>query len=539
MANRNILLIEPSYKNKYPPLGLMKIAQYHGPRGKKDNVRFVKGEDKKIEETVWDRIYITTLFSFEWNKISQSVDYASKLVNGQHDKIFVGGIAASLMHQKFLDESKWSGIRFINGLLSKSPSESLQLDDYSEELYADDTNGKPIEDLIPDYDILDHIEYKYPVNDAYFTYASRGCIRKCSFCGVPKLEGGMREAEPLYNIVNGIEKLYGPKKDLILMDNNVVASSRFHEIIKEIRDLGFEAGAKLKRGNSNRLRRVDFNQGVDARILCKSANFLKELSTVCLSPLRIAFDHVGLMKPYETSIRYAHDAGLNCLSNYMLYNFHDSPEDLFTRMRINVSLNEELKTQIYSFPMRFQPTDRPDRGHIGEHWNKYFLRSMQIILQATHGVVSGAPNFFKRAFGDSYQDFENILSMPHRFIFNRDWYENYGGKAELNEFKSVFNKLTESEKKELIVFLSNFNPSERTGAVSDIKNKKIKNVFQFYIPIALDEEKKIWKKQKQYKKENKINIEMTEEEIVEDAGLDEEIELTDKSKEDKKFAVIK
>ena len=32
---------------------------------------------------------------------------------------------------------------------------------------------------------------------------------------------------------------------------------------------------------------------------------------------------------------------------------------------------------------------------------------------------------------------------------------------------------------------------------------------------------------------------MTEEEIVEDAGLDEEIELTDKSKEDKKFAVIK
>ena len=44
----------------------------------------------------------------------------------------------------------------------------------------------------------------------------------------------------------------------------------------------------------------------------------------------------------------------------------------------------------------------------------------------------------------------------------------------------------------------------------------------------MDEEEKIWKKQKQYKQENKINIEMTEEEIVEDAGLDEEIELTNK-----------
>ena len=45
MADKNILLIEPGYKNKYPPLGLMKIAQYHGPRGKRDNVRFVKGEE--------------------------------------------------------------------------------------------------------------------------------------------------------------------------------------------------------------------------------------------------------------------------------------------------------------------------------------------------------------------------------------------------------------------------------------------------------------------------------------------------------------
>ena len=31
------------------------------------------------------------------------------------------------------------------------------------------------------------------------------------------------------------------------MDNNVVASPRFKEIIAEIRDLGFTPGAKLKR----------------------------------------------------------------------------------------------------------------------------------------------------------------------------------------------------------------------------------------------------------------------------------------------------
>ena len=134
MANKNILLIEPGYKNKYPPLGLMKIAQYHGVNGKKDNVKFIKGEDKTVESVIWDRIYITTLFSFEWSKISETIEYASKLVNQQHDKIFVGGIAASLMHEKFLSQDKWRGIRFIQGLLDKSPAESLQLDDFEEEL---------------------------------------------------------------------------------------------------------------------------------------------------------------------------------------------------------------------------------------------------------------------------------------------------------------------------------------------------------------------------------------------------------------------
>src|SRR5882724_5323351 len=113
MANKNILLIEPGYKNKYPPLGLMKLAQYHGPQGKQDNVRFIKGEDKDVFRTAWDRIYVTTLFSFEFNRIAQSIDFAKTVAGGQTDKIFVGGIAASLMRDQFVREERWRGIRFI------------------------------------------------------------------------------------------------------------------------------------------------------------------------------------------------------------------------------------------------------------------------------------------------------------------------------------------------------------------------------------------------------------------------------------------
>ncbi len=41
---RNILLLEPNYKNKYPPIGLMKLATYHRMLG--DNVVFYKGDLK-------------------------------------------------------------------------------------------------------------------------------------------------------------------------------------------------------------------------------------------------------------------------------------------------------------------------------------------------------------------------------------------------------------------------------------------------------------------------------------------------------------
>ena len=142
--------------------------------------------------------------------------------------------------------------------------------------------------------------------------------------------------------------------------------------------------------------------------------------------------------PYETAVRYAHEFGLNDLSNYMLYNFHDSPADLFERMYLNVRLNEELSIRIYSFPMRYQPTDLPVRTHVGPKWNRYYLRSVQLVLQATHGVVSGEPEFFKAAFGATQEEFEDILSLPHHMIFNRHYYERYEGRGELDDIAQRF-----------------------------------------------------------------------------------------------------
>jgi hypothetical protein len=527
MASKNILLIEPGYKNKYPPLGLMKIAQYHGPYGKRDNVRFIKGEDQTVFGTAWDRIYITTLFSFEFARIAATIDFALGVAGGNADKIFVGGIAASLMHDRFCTESRWRGIRFVKGLLDKPPAVSLQLDAFSEELYSEDDTGEPIENLIPDYSILKQISYTYPVRDAYFLYASRGCVRKCSFCGVPKLEGAQRDTASITATVSAIAERYGPKKDLIFMDNNIVASQRFHEVIAEIRDLGFTPGAKFTGGRVPVQRRVDFNQGVDARILCKDPGFLRALSSICIKPLRIAFDHLGLRGPYETAIRYAHDCGLREMSNYMLYNFHDTPCDLFERMRLNVQLNEELGLRIWSFPMRYQPTDLPDRSHVGRNWTRYQLRSMQIILQATHGVVSGEPAFFRRAFGPTPEEFATILRRPHRYIFNRDWYEKYGGCPELEEYEAVSKRLSPGQESALLELLSSCDPREIVDLQKRTRDRLLREVLRFYEPISKTEEAEIWVFRRSFVEEPS---EMPpEDELVEDAGLNEEVSVAPKT----------
>jgi len=519
MANKRILLIEPTYKNKYPPLGLMKIAQYHGPRGKNDNVVFVKGANAEVLKQSWDRIYVTTLFSFEWKKISDAIDYAISAANGITNKVFVGGIAASLMQEEFLAEPRWRGVRVIKGLLDKSPAESLQLDDFSEEFYSDDLEGTPIEDLIPDYSILEQIDYQYPVRDAYFTYASRGCVRKCHFCGVPKLEGGQRDIESISGIVNGIARLYGEKKDLTLMDNNVVAAANYKNIIAEIIDLGFQQGATLERNGRTMDRRVDFNQGVDARILCKDEMYLREMSRICIDPLRIAFDHAGMRKPYEKAVRIASGVGLSKLSNYMLYNFNDSPEDLYQRMRLNIDLNEELGVRIFSFPMRYQPVTLKDRSHIGDKWNRYFLRSIQLVLQATHGIVSGAPDYFKRAFGGNEREFLDLLSMPQHFIFNREWYERYGGKAELEEYRIKFSKLSNTQKETLLETLSSGPPSSWISGFAKVKDAGLRGIAEHYAPLPAEQLRSIWDEMKNKPKFDPDAV-VASDERVEDAGLE-------------------
>lgn len=394
---QSVLLVEPDYKNKFPPLGLMKIATYFRDQGVL--VEFVKGKSLSHRQRHWDAIFVTTLFTWEWKRTVETIRYYSKAVDSP--PVYVGGILATLMADELREAT---GATVVTGLLDQDGKLALPGDG-------------SIELMVPDYSILSEVDYQYQVSDAYLVHATRGCVNACDFCAVTTVEPRYESYRSVVEQIEAIQSEHGDKSDLVLMDNNTVASPKFDKIIDEIIEAGFGAGQRI----NGKKRHVDFNQGLDARLLTEPK--IKRLSETAIWPLRIAFDDIGLKKEYEQSVRWAAQYGLKRLSNYVLFNYEDTPEDFYERLRLNVELNEELGTHIYSFPMRYSPVGRKDRHHIGEHWTWRYVRGVQCILNATRGVVGVKKKFFLRAFGEDAQQFIELISMPEEYIMNRTEHE--------------------------------------------------------------------------------------------------------------------
>lgn len=417
----NILLIEPDYKCKQPPLGLMKISFFH-KNIMHDYVRFTKGRlPAALSSTKWDRVYVTSLFTFEWKVTIEAIEYAKTLVDSI-DQIIVGGIAATMLPDQIYEET---GIRPVCGLLNEPGKLGLPGDEC-------------IDQLTPDYSMLNDVDYVYPFNDAYFLSATKGCGNKCGFCAVQTLEPTFIPYIDIKERIKAIDERFGPKKDLILMDNNVLRSPRFNEIIDDIIAAGFGKGATYKNPRTGKTvqRYVDFNQGLDALFLTDEK--AKRLGEIALRPARVAFDHIEDRDIYERALRLCAKNGITELSNYVLYNsedfggkgrkYHaDTPADLYDRMKITLDLLDELndeyggeqKIAAFSFPMRYIPLSAHERGYVGSHWNAKFLRAVQRMLVPTQGKGVCSRSFFEADFGLNADDFVRYLSMPERLIAAR------------------------------------------------------------------------------------------------------------------------
>lgn len=146
---------------------------------------------------------------------------------------------------------------------------------------------KEIEHVMPDYSLYSQID-----NKTAYGFLTRGCPNKCKWCIVPKKEGKITPYMDIEEIaVNG-------RKNIILMDNNVLASDYGLQQIEKIISMGV---------------RVDFNQGLDARLvtediakLLAKVKWLKHIRFGCDTPGQIAecdraatlLDKYGYKKEY-------------------------------------------------------------------------------------------------------------------------------------------------------------------------------------------------------------------------------------------------
>lgn len=467
-----ILLVEADYKNKYPPLGLMKISTYH--KGLGDKVFFVKGKNNELKQQQWDRIYVTTLFTFYWKKTIDTIKYYYNSVKNPSD-LHVGGIMATLLEQDLKNEPDIHGITIRKGLLNQP------------NMLGNETT--PVDLMTPDYSIIEkeknkYLDYEYEVKNAYMTSTTKGCIRRCKFCAVSTLEPTYCSYIDIKRQIEEVNNLYGEKRNLMLMDNNILASPDLEQIVDDLVELGFGRGnTSFVKQNGNRklkqTRYIDFNQGTDARLLTKET--VSQLARLEVKPLRIAFDHADeeSIRIYKAAQWLAAENGFKNLSNYILFNFNDKPQELYLRLKINIELNKAFKekkldTCIWSFPMKYMPFSGEhcmDRKYIGIHWNAKMLRGVQCILNATHAVVGPKEDFFNHAFGSTYEEFEEIIYMPEIYITKRG-----DNKDKIEYWKRIYRDLDNEERQQFIELINNNKFPQ-----IHIENKKLNALYSCYL----------------------------------------------------------
>ena len=447
----NVLLVEPNYRSKFPPLGLMRISTYHKHRG--DCVTFVRGRDYEKREMHWHRIYISTLFTWELPRAVKTIEYYRSSVSDSHN-IVVGGIGATLMPEYIKGRVSCKVIRGRLDRKGKLGPGSPSLDRY-----------------MPDYSIVDSPEWKYKPEDSYFCRTTKGCVRKCKFCAVGSLEPRFSQVRDWRRHIGEVRTSFGERQHIVFLDNNVVAAPNLARIVNSIRDEGFERGAV----RNGRKRAVDFNQGIDARLITRK--IAKCLSGINLSPIRLAFDYDAIEPHYRKAVRYLVDEGFRHFTNYVMFNFNDTPRSLYRRLKINLQLSRELGVAITGFPMRFIPINDVTRQYVSKRWRWRYLRGIQCILLATRGMVSPNPEFFAGAFGNSYKEFLEIISMPDRYIIQRKRYANDGAA----DWCKRYTNLSQSSKNELLGILADLNGS-RNKKADMAKHKKFRVLLEHYYP---------------------------------------------------------
>ena len=176
-----------------------------------------------------------------------------------------------------------------------------------------------IESIFPDYSI-------YPKFHFATGFLTRGCIRNCPWCIVPKKEGKLHAVNTWQNIKRP------DSRDIVFLDNNVLASQYG---ISQIEDM---IGKDV---------RIDFNQAMDARLVTPEiAKILSKVKWID-GTLRFACDTSAMIPALRQAVAYLGENGVKPYRIFVYTLIQDVEESL-----ARIKAMDEIGVQAFGQPYR-------------------------------------------------------------------------------------------------------------------------------------------------------------------------------------------
>lgn len=285
---KKVLLVQPNFPiakrqtKNYFPIGLLKIGKYFQEQNA--DVRYIDlKEDNEIDFDP-DIIFITSIFTYWCDHIKDAVDFCKENFNGI--RTVVGGIYASLMPEHCKEYTKCDDVYV--GLIDE------------------------VEDLEPAYELVD--------SDLDVIHTSRGCVRRCDFCGVYQIEPKFKYKHHL----GGVKS-----KRVIFYDNNLLANPHIDNILDDLYMLKLD----------KKINYVESQSGFDGRILQKKPHLAKKLKITGFKHPRIAWDNgFEELDDIKEQIGILIDAGFDkrLISVFILVNYVE-PFDVIEAKRVELA----------------------------------------------------------------------------------------------------------------------------------------------------------------------------------------------------------
>lgn len=327
------------YHRDYLPIGLLKLATWREGLG--DSVALSLGDLRTDFEP--DEIYVTSLFTYWSSHVREAVQHYRAAFPEAF--ITVGGIYASLQLEHCEEytgcDAVWRGVH------------------------------PDAEQCEPDYSLVQ--------STFQILHASRGCTRRCRFCGTYQIEP---EFLPKRSIGGEISKNH-----LIFYDNNFLANQYIENILEEIREKRVDG----------KIVHHECQSGLDGRILLQKPHLAELLKAAHFKSPRIAWDGpYGDHEAVHDQLQVLLGAGFppREIQVFMLYNHRLPPAELFAKVekcyQWGVQVSDCRFRPLDSFSDGYNPRARHQREseyYVHPGWSDAEVRSLRRTVRTNNICV--------------------------------------------------------------------------------------------------------------------------------------------------------